>query len=162
MHTGRTLTVFRWRTPPRKIGDTPRKNLAGTTWKIGDPQKIGGPPRKIGGTPSGTRPPPVNRMNDRRMWKYYLGQNFVSAGKKCLLSASNTSKYLVFYSERCSYLPLCTDCAIDLYTLLFLYHCNFTMHRQIRTNFYYLHSRHTMLVLFERNLEFAYKSLNYR
>ena len=34
-----------------------------------------------GGAWSGTPPPPVNRMNDRQVYKYYLGQNFVSAGK---------------------------------------------------------------------------------
>ena len=27
-------------------------------------------------------PPPVNRILDTRLWKYYLGQNFVSAGNK--------------------------------------------------------------------------------
>ena len=45
--------------PPKKFGRTPPKN-----WR-----------------PPGTRFPPVNRILDTRLWKYYLGQNFVSAGK---------------------------------------------------------------------------------
>ena len=66
MHTGRTLTVFRWR-PPQK--------------KFGDPQKFGDPPENLEAPPQKIGDPPCEQ-NDRRLWKYYLGQNFVSAGNK--------------------------------------------------------------------------------
>ena len=77
MRTGRTLTVFRWRPPPRKIGDTPPKNLEEP------PQKSGGPPWDQ--TPRRDQTPPVNRMNDRRLWKYYLGHTNASIWKQCPL-----------------------------------------------------------------------------
>ena len=95
--------------PPQKIGDPPEKleeppgpdplptpknleepheNLEEPPGPDTPPKKLEEPPQKIGGTPR-TRPPrkfggtpPVNRMNDRCLWKYYLGQNFVSAGNK--------------------------------------------------------------------------------
>ena len=71
MRTGRTLTVFRIpvETPPWKIGDPPTP-----TQKIGDP-----PGTDLQGMLGYTPPPPL--WTDRRLWKYYLGQNFVSAGK---------------------------------------------------------------------------------
>ena len=77
MHTGRTLTVFRWRNPP-KIWRPP-ENFEEPPSKIWRPS-----PPKFGGTPPGPDTPLVNRMNDRHLWKYYLGQNFVSAGKNIL------------------------------------------------------------------------------
>ena len=58
MCTGRMLTVFRGRTPPRKLGGTP-------------PPKKRHPPKKFGGTPQKRHPkktppqkrhPPVNRI----------------------------------------------------------------------------------------------------
>ena len=92
MRTGRTLTVF-WKletAPPPKIWSRhPPENLEQAPppkiWSSPPPQNLEqAPPQKFGaGTPPGsdqTHPPPVNRMNDRRLWKYYLGQNFVSAG----------------------------------------------------------------------------------
>ena len=42
----------------------------------------GYPPGPGGGVPGQVLPPPVNRILDTRLWKYYLGQNFVSAGNK--------------------------------------------------------------------------------
>ena len=100
MRTGRTVTIFRWRTPPPNLEEPPLKNWRpprkiGDSRKIGDPLKNWRPPRKFGGTPPkletpgtplgppGTRPPTPSPRghNDTRFWKYYLGQNFVSAGK---------------------------------------------------------------------------------
>ena len=84
MHTGWMLTVFRWRTPPpRKFGGTPPEKLE-THPHLRDQTRENWrhPPRKFGGTPPGTRHPPPCEQNDRRLWKYYLGQNFVSAGNE--------------------------------------------------------------------------------
>ena len=92
MRTGRTLTVFRkletppkiWsRHPPRKFeADTPPENLEQAPPKKNLEQT---PPPKIGAdTPPkfGAGTPPPCGQNDTRFWKYYLGQNFVSAGNK--------------------------------------------------------------------------------
>ena len=70
MRTGRTLTVLRCLvlTPP------PPK-------KIGDPQNWRTPPPK-NWRPPGTRPPPPLWTEWQTGVKYYLGQNFVSAGNK--------------------------------------------------------------------------------
>ena len=60
----------------------------------GVPAWSGGGVSAPGGVPASSQggctclvryPPPVNRMNDRRLWKYYLGQNFVSAGNNSLV-----------------------------------------------------------------------------
>ena len=69
MRTGQTLTIF-WKLetacpPPENLEQAP-------------------PPGS-----DQTHPPPVNRMNDRRLWKYYLGQNFVSAGKNITLATTS-------------------------------------------------------------------------
>ena len=47
---------------------------------------LGGVSAPGGGIPACTEadPPPVNRMNDRQVYKYYLGHNFVAAGNKLL------------------------------------------------------------------------------
>ena len=55
-----------------------------------------------GGIPACTEAdPPVNRMNDRQVQKYYLGHNFVAAGKKheCiwLLESKSSKLYFNFY-----------------------------------------------------------------
>ena len=101
MRTGRTLTVF------RKIGDPPWKNWdpPPKNWRHTHPP----PPRQtdlqgmLGYPPSWDWParhagipthpllgltckacwdtPPPPPWTDTRLWKYYLGQNFVSAGK---------------------------------------------------------------------------------
>ena len=65
------------RLPPRKFGaGTPPPKI----WSRHPPPKFGAStPLGSDQTPPGsdqTFPPPVNRMNDRRLWKYYLGQNF--------------------------------------------------------------------------------------
>ena len=63
MRTGRTLTVFRWRTPPRKFGGTPHppENLEEPPPKIPPPKIWSASPRKFGAdTPPA--PPPVDRM----------------------------------------------------------------------------------------------------
>ena len=97
MRSGRTLTVFRRPLPPRKIGDPEKLE---TPQKIGDtPQKIGDPPekletpRKIGDTPLKNWRPPQDQTRhppwtDTRLWKYYLGQNLVSAGKNAITDTS--------------------------------------------------------------------------
>ena len=81
MRTGRTLTVFRWRAPPPKKYP-PRKKYP--------PQNT--PPKKY--PPQKNTPPPKLEQNlehtpplwtDTRLWKYYLGQNFVSAGNQAVL-----------------------------------------------------------------------------
>ena len=92
-----------WRRTPRKIGDTlpprkigdPLKNWRPPE-KLEIPQKIGDPPEELetprDQTPPAPRtdlqgmlgyppPPPTPPGTDTRLWKYYLGQNFVSASK---------------------------------------------------------------------------------
>ena len=70
-------------TPPqkletsRKIGDPPLKRWRPPK-KLETPRKIGDPrdqttPRKIGEPPRDQTTPPVNRILDTRLWKYYLG-----------------------------------------------------------------------------------------
>ena len=67
------------RHPPRKFGaGTPPKFGAGTP-----PENLEqAPPPKIWSR----HPPPVDRILDTRYWKYYLGQNFVSAGNNIDIS----------------------------------------------------------------------------
>ena len=92
MRTGRTLTVFRkLETPPKIWSRHPPKNL-----EQAPPPKIWSsrhPPRKFG---AGTPPPPLPQkfgadtphppceQNHTHVQKYYLGQNFVSAGNNLL------------------------------------------------------------------------------
>ena len=98
MRTGRTLTVFRClvpgggcipkesrnqkKIPPQKIGGSPL-----TPPQIEDPpEKLEPPwdqtpPRDWPARHAGIPTPPPRGQNDTRLWKYYLGQNFVSAGK---------------------------------------------------------------------------------
>ena len=86
MRTSRTLTVFRWRTPPENLEDPPKKypprKFGGTPKKYPPPESLEEPPQKntppenleeppqkntppkFGGTPPKI-PPPVNRMTDR-------------------------------------------------------------------------------------------------
>ena len=94
MRTGRTLTVFRWRPPHENLENPPRK-FGGTP--LPGPDQTHTPP-------PGTRPdtPPVNRMNDRRLWKYYLGQNFVSAGNKLRLNLTTLFKLLHLGNVHCN------------------------------------------------------------
>ena len=108
MRTGWTLTVFRkletpppppkfgpdtplpknwtrppqiWSRPPRKIGADPPEKLEQTP-----PRKIGADtPRKIGAD----TPPPCEQ-NHTRLWKYNLGQNFVSAGNNSWADRANS------------------------------------------------------------------------
>ena len=55
MRTGRTLTVFRWRSPPENLEDPPKN------WRT--PQKFGGtPPEKLETSLKNWRPLPVNRI----------------------------------------------------------------------------------------------------
>ena len=86
MRTSRTLTVFQWRPPekletPRKIGGIPPGNLED--------------PPNIWRNPPGPDPPPCEQ-NHTRLWKYYLGQNFVSAGNKtvCVILVPIIKYYL--------------------------------------------------------------------
>ena len=53
MRTSRTLTIFRWRTPP-KIWRNPPQNLE-------EPPQKRHPPRKFGGTPLPKKTPPQKR-----------------------------------------------------------------------------------------------------
>ena len=74
MHTGRTLTVFRWRTPPENLEEPPQKIPPPKIWRNPHPptppkippQIWRNPPQKI---PPQIRaksgaPPPVNRITD--------------------------------------------------------------------------------------------------
>ena len=51
MRTGRTLTVFRWRTPPKNLEDPPKKY---------PPQNLEDPPKKYPPWKFGGTPPPKN------------------------------------------------------------------------------------------------------
>ena len=69
--------------PPKKLGvplNPPNPPKLKTPRKIGDPPKNWRPPR--------TRLPPPCGQNDTRLWKYYLGQNFVSAGNYNLMQGT--------------------------------------------------------------------------
>ena len=72
MSTGRTLTIFRWRSPPENLEEppqkkTPPKNLEEPPQKETPPENLENPPLKIWRNPprkfGGTLPPPCGQTH---------------------------------------------------------------------------------------------------
>ena len=97
MRTGRTLTVFRSLLFRGGVSGPGGCLVWGGCLVPGGylPGPGGVPAWSEGGVPGQVLPPPPCGQNDTRLWKYYLGQNFVSAGKNLIEVASCGVVFLV-------------------------------------------------------------------
>ena len=75
---------------PRKIGDPPGLTCK-ACWDTHHPPQPGTDLQGM----LGYLPRPVVRILDTRLWKYYLGQNFVSAGNNAKFRAYLKSSYRI-------------------------------------------------------------------
>ena len=105
MRTGRTLTVFRCLVPGGGGGWVyPQRKWKSPPEKLETPKKLETPPKNWRPPWDQTRPPqdwlarnthPTPPWTDRRLWKYYLGQNFVSAGDKRTITFWNMPQLIL-------------------------------------------------------------------